>query len=115
MSEGQVVHAVLMFDELATEKRLRYNAATNMILGLCCQHAHKTSLEFINEDDLSEVFRLLDAEELHYAAEVRLLFVFTQSLLILTRHVLFIGYCQCSWYPCQRSLHLSCSSSACIW
>lgn len=60
-----------MLDELATERRLRYDALTNMILGLCHEHGHKTSLEFINKDDVKEIFHLLDEGEVHYASEVR--------------------------------------------
>ena len=43
---------VLMFDEIATEKRLRWDAKTNYFLGFFREHAHQTSMEFINEGDL---------------------------------------------------------------
>jgi len=67
----QVRHAVLMFDELATEKRLRWDPKTNYFLGFCREHAHNTSIEFINEGDLEEAFQSLDNGEVHYAPEVR--------------------------------------------
>jgi hypothetical protein len=67
---GGVVHAVVMFDELATEKRIRWDPTTNFFLGVCRQHAHKTSTEFVNEGDMEEMFRSLDDGEVHYAAEV---------------------------------------------
>lgn len=67
----RVRHVVLMFDEIATEKRLRWDPKTNHFLGFCREHAHKTSLEFINEGDLEEAFRSLDKGEVHYAPEVR--------------------------------------------
>jgi len=70
-SSARVRHIVLMFDELALEKRLRWDPKTNHFLGLCRQHAHKTSIEFINEGDLEEVFRALDEGDVHYAPEVR--------------------------------------------
>jgi hypothetical protein len=64
-------HVVLMFDEIATEKRLRWDPKTNYFLGFCREHAHKTSKEFINEGDLEEAYRSLDKGEVHYAPEVR--------------------------------------------
>jgi len=71
VTKSCVHHIVLMFDEVALEKRLRWDPKTNHILGLCRQHAHKTSIEFINEGDLEEVFGALDDGEVHYAPEVR--------------------------------------------
>ncbi|KAF8962782.1 hypothetical protein BDZ97DRAFT_2020851, partial [Flammula alnicola] len=66
---AKFLHVVLMFDELATEKRIRWDQLTNFFLGICRQHAHKTSLEFINEDDMVELFRAIDDGEVHCAAE----------------------------------------------
>jgi hypothetical protein len=66
----RVRHVVLMFDEIATEKRLRWDPKTNFFLGFCREHAHKTSIEFINEGDLEEAFRSLDKGDVHYAPEV---------------------------------------------
>ena len=46
-----------------------------MFLGLCREHGDRTSLEFINEGDLEELFHQLDSvdenERVHYAGEVR--------------------------------------------
>ena len=67
----RVCHVVLMFDEIATEKRLHWDLKTNYFLGFCREHAHKTSKEFINEGDLEEAYRSLDKGEVHYAPEVR--------------------------------------------
>jgi hypothetical protein len=67
---SRVVHAVMMFDEIATEKRIRWDPKTNYFLGVCREHAHKTSMEFINEGDMEEVFRNLDDGEIHHAGEV---------------------------------------------
>jgi hypothetical protein len=71
VSQSQTVHAVVMFDELATEKRIRWDPKTNYFLGVCREHAHKTSMEFINEGDMEELFRKLDDNDIHYAGEVR--------------------------------------------
>jgi hypothetical protein len=74
--KGTALHTVLMFDEIATEKRIRWDPKTNLFLGVCRQHAHRTSMEFINEGDLEELFRRLtsmdDDEIIHYAGEVRI-------------------------------------------
>ena len=94
---GKVLHTVVMFDELATEKRIRWDLKTNYFLGVCRQHAHKTSMEFINEGDLEELFRRLDSssesEKVHYAGEVRT-FLFSLHLKICfhAEADLFIGH-----------------------
>ncbi|GLB44007.1 hypothetical protein LshimejAT787_1501910 [Lyophyllum shimeji] len=69
--DGQeVVHQVLMLDEIATEKRVRWDHKTNMFLGVCREHGHNTSLEFTTKEDMEELFRCLDEGEVHAAAEV---------------------------------------------
>jgi hypothetical protein len=72
-SQIPVLHTVVAFDEIATEKRARWDPKTNFFLGICCQHGHQTSLEFNNKGDMQEVFRCLDDGEIHYAAEVQVL------------------------------------------
>jgi len=62
---------VVAFDELATEKKARWDPKTKFFLGICHEHGHRTSLEFNNEGDMEEVFRCLDDGEIHYATEVR--------------------------------------------
>jgi hypothetical protein len=70
VQSGSIFHAVVMFDEVATEKRIRWDPKTNYFLGVCREHAHKTSTEFVNDGDLEELFRCLDDGVVHYAAEV---------------------------------------------
>lgn len=67
-SRVKALHAVVMFNELATEKRIRWDSKTNHFLGVCREHTHKTSLEFVNEGVMEELFRAIDD---HYAKEVR--------------------------------------------
>lgn len=74
--DGDVVHAVLMFDELATEKRIRWDHKTNRFLGLCREHAHHTSTEFVNEGDMEEMFGAIDNGDVHFAGEVSVDFMF---------------------------------------
>lgn len=70
-SRSKWVHTVLMFDELATEKRIRWDPKTNRFLGICREHAHFTATEFINEGDMEELFQKLDDGKVHHAGEVR--------------------------------------------
>jgi hypothetical protein len=56
---------------VAAEKWIRWDPKTNFFLGVCREHAEKTSMEFINDKDMEEVFRCLDDGEIHYAGEVR--------------------------------------------
>ncbi|KAJ7696885.1 hypothetical protein B0H16DRAFT_1903738 [Mycena metata] len=58
LAAKKVVHQIVMFDEIATEKRIRWDPRTNHFLGVCRQHAHHVGLEFNGERDLDE---LLDA------------------------------------------------------
>ncbi|KAG6825754.1 hypothetical protein H0H92_002534 [Tricholoma furcatifolium] len=67
--DDQVTHQVIMFDEIATEKRVRWDHQTNMFLGICREHGAKASLEFLSEDDMEELFRAVDEGEVHEAGE----------------------------------------------
>jgi len=58
--KSKVIHTVLVFDEIAAEKRIRWDPKTNFFLGVCRQHASRTSMEFINEGDMEEHFQCLD-------------------------------------------------------
>ncbi|KJA25396.1 hypothetical protein HYPSUDRAFT_53262 [Hypholoma sublateritium FD-334 SS-4] len=69
MGGGKNLHAVLMFDEIATEKRIRWDQLTNMFLGICQQHTYKICLEFINEDDMVQLFHAIDKQEVLCAGE----------------------------------------------
>ncbi|KAF8810813.1 hypothetical protein BYT27DRAFT_7221830 [Phlegmacium glaucopus] len=68
-NHSKFIHTVLMFVELATEKRIRWDPKTNHFLGICREHGHKTSTEFVNEDDMEELFQNLDDGKVHYAGE----------------------------------------------
>ncbi|KAJ7573003.1 hypothetical protein C8J56DRAFT_1133363 [Mycena floridula] len=65
----RVIHQVLMFDEIATERRPRWDSKTNKFLGVCREHGHKTALEFRNEKDLETLFDDLEKEQAHLASE----------------------------------------------
>jgi len=69
---GSVIHVVMMFDEVATEKRIRWDPKTNFFISACREHAHKTSMEFIGPSNMEELFRCIDDGVVHHAAEVRI-------------------------------------------
>lgn len=69
-SQDAPIHAVLMFDELASEKRLRIDDRTNMFVGLDRKTAKKTSLLFNDEKDLDTIMDDLERGEVRLASEV---------------------------------------------
>lgn len=64
------IHAVLMWDEIATEKRLRWDDRTNKLLGIGRESAARTTLEFNSEHDLDVVFDDLEHGNIRLASEV---------------------------------------------
>ncbi|KAF6757726.1 hypothetical protein DFP72DRAFT_808703 [Ephemerocybe angulata] len=64
-----VPHAVLMFDELACEKRIRWNSLNDDIVGLCREHGDKVALKFGTVEDVNEVHKAVDKGEAHYASD----------------------------------------------
>ena len=66
-----LLHGILMFDELAIEKRPRWDDKSNKFLSVCCEHGHATSLEFTNEDDLVMLREELESGKIHLSHEVR--------------------------------------------
>ena len=55
-NKGKTSHGVVILDEIATEKQIHWDPTSNMFLGLCQEHGNRTSLEFINEGGLEELF-----------------------------------------------------------
>ena len=68
---GSTLHGVLMFDEIAIEKRPRWDDKSNKILGVCREHGRDTSLEFTTEEDLQTLWEELGCGKIHLAHEVR--------------------------------------------
>jgi hypothetical protein len=65
------LHGILMFDEIAIEKRPRWDDKSNRILGVCREHGRDTSLEFVSEEDLQILWEELGCGKIHLACEVR--------------------------------------------
>jgi hypothetical protein len=66
----KTIDLVLMLDDIALEKRLRWDDRTNHFLGLCREHASKTSIVFESEHDLDDAMECLKDGSVHYATEV---------------------------------------------
>ena len=111
---SRIIHVALMIDEIATEKRARWDPQTNYILGLCREHAHRVSLEFINEGDLDELFRALDDGDVHYAGEVRNLLPHCFRFEGLSNRSI-LGDNRRFGHLVQRSSYISWSTCPCIW
>jgi len=109
-AQGGRLHAVLMFDEIASEKRIRVDRKRDVFLGVCRQHGGKTSLKFVNEGDMEELFHSLDDDDAHYAAEVN----FTLRVL-LPLIVLFIGHGWRAWNPLRKQSHLPSQGDINFW
>ena len=56
LSEKKMLHTVTMFDELAIEKRPRWDDKSNKVLGICREHESGTSLDFTTEEDLETLW-----------------------------------------------------------
>ncbi|KDR65073.1 hypothetical protein GALMADRAFT_162490 [Galerina marginata CBS 339.88] len=66
----EVVHQVLMFDELKVEERPRYDEKSNKILGMCREHgAQHTSLEFASEKEVELLLECIKKNEVHLAVD----------------------------------------------
>jgi hypothetical protein len=70
-----------MLDELATEKRVRWDDSNDKFQGTCREHNHKLPLTFTSERELDLLCDALQDGEVHMASEVRRL---SSSLIILS-------------------------------
>jgi hypothetical protein len=70
VSGQKMLHAIATFDELAIEKRPRWDDKSNKVLGICREHGRGTSLEFTSEEDLETLWDELDGGKIHLAHEV---------------------------------------------
>ena len=66
-----IVHQVLMLDELAVEKRVRWDDSCNKFQGTCREHNSRTPLDFTSERELELLCDALENDRLHLASEVR--------------------------------------------
>ncbi|KAI9432593.1 hypothetical protein H4582DRAFT_2132159 [Lactarius indigo] len=65
----QVMHQVIMFDELAIEQRVHWDDSTNKFLGLCREHGHEVPLDFTSERELDILCNAINDNLVHLASE----------------------------------------------
>ncbi|KAJ7743230.1 hypothetical protein DFH07DRAFT_869911 [Mycena maculata] len=65
----RIVHQILMLDEIATERRARYDDRTNMVVGVCRQHGYKLPLELKTEASLNLLCDGVRKGKAHLAGE----------------------------------------------
>ena len=65
-----IIHQVLMLDELAVEKRVRWDDLHNKFQGTCREHNHWIPLEFTSEKELGLLCEAIENDEVHLATEV---------------------------------------------
>jgi hypothetical protein len=65
-----IVHQVLMFDELKVEERPRYDEKSNKMLGVCREHAKNASLEFASEREVQLLLESVKKGDIHLAVDV---------------------------------------------
>jgi hypothetical protein len=70
---NQIVHQVLMLDELAIEKRARWDDLHNKFQGTCREHNQRIPLDFTSERELDLLCEAIENDEVHLATEVRVL------------------------------------------
>jgi hypothetical protein len=70
-----IVHQVLMLDEIAIERRARYDDRTNKAVGVCQQHGYKVPLDLETEKDLEVLCEGLKSRKVHFAGDVCCLFL----------------------------------------
>ncbi|KAF7326445.1 hypothetical protein MVEN_02615000 [Mycena venus] len=95
--DSNIVHQVLMLDEIATEKRARYDDRNNKVVGVCRQHGHKLPLDLQTEDDLRVLCQGLKEEKAHLAGEATVAALGTltsNSRLYAARPIMFSADCK---------------------
>lgn len=100
---ASVVHQVLMLDELAIERRVRWDDLTNKFLGLCREHSHEIPLEFTSERELDILCDAISNNKVHLASEATVAGLGALSKIpreYSVRPIMFLGTCKQ-----ERGLH----------
>lgn len=66
-----IIGVSILADEIKTQGRLRWNAETNQIIGLCREHSSDCVVEFLTMAQANFVLSQLQATKVHLASEVR--------------------------------------------
>ncbi|KAH8980740.1 hypothetical protein EDB86DRAFT_2835187 [Lactarius hatsudake] len=75
LESDKIVHQVLMLDELAIEKRVRWDNLHNKFQGTCREHNHRIPLDFTSERELDILCEAIGNDEIHLATEVHILYL----------------------------------------
>jgi hypothetical protein len=75
------MHQVIILDELADERHIRWDNSTDKFQGSCWEHNHKVLLTFSSEKELDLLCNALQNNEAHLASEVCLYHAKRQWLL----------------------------------
>lgn len=70
LAMSNVVHQSLLFDELKSEERVRWDERTNNIVGICREHGHKASLSFTSKHEADLLLEKVLEDEVHIATNV---------------------------------------------
>ena len=66
----QIMHQVLMLDELAVEKHIHWDNSHNKFQGTCRKYSHRIPLDFTSEKELDILCNAIQNDEVHLATEV---------------------------------------------
>ena len=111
-----MLHAVIMFDEISVERRPRWDDKTNKVLGVCREHGQDTSLEFTSEQDLQTLWEELQCGKIHVAHEVGLPTSDTRHGHRINVHRSFIeGNSRCDRGSKPNITALQCASCPYLW
>ncbi|KAH9020793.1 hypothetical protein EDB85DRAFT_2094831 [Lactarius pseudohatsudake] len=94
---SNIVHQVLMFDELAIERRIRWDDSSNKFLGTCREHNHLIPLNFTSEKELEILCDAIDDDKVHPASEATVAGVGVLSSIpreYAVRPIMFSGTCK---------------------
>jgi hypothetical protein len=69
-SDSRTFHQVIMLDELATEKCVRWDNSNDKFQGTCQEHNHRIPLTFTSERELDLLCDALQDGQVHMASEV---------------------------------------------
>ncbi|KAK1221659.1 hypothetical protein PQX77_015528 [Marasmius sp. AFHP31] len=75
----KVKHAVVMFDEICTAKRPRFDPITGSFIGVCREDGSKTSLKFESKQDLDQLMDDLGRQDVHMSSETTIDGINTQK------------------------------------
>ncbi|KAH9009043.1 hypothetical protein EDB85DRAFT_1903531 [Lactarius pseudohatsudake] len=95
--KDKIVHQVLMLDELAVEKRVRWDDTHNKFQGTCREHNQQIPLDFTSERELDILCSAIENDEVHLASEATVAAIgvlSSEPRECAVRPILFSGTCK---------------------